>query len=177
MGRSTRVALGRVVGADGLEGQIRVRLLGERPEHLLRATSVALGIRPEDPVAPACEVIRSLPGRRGEVRMALAGVRRREEAEALQGRYVLVDAALLDELPPGEYYRYQLIGCEVLSHQGQRIGTVREVWETGAHDVLVVDDEQGRQHLLPAAEDLLREVNVEQGRIVIEVIPGLLDPA
>jgi 16S rRNA processing protein RimM len=109
--------------------------------------------------------------------MALAGVRGREEAEALRGRYVLVDVALLDPLPSGEYYRCQLIGCEVVSHRGERIGTVREIWETGAHDVLVVDGEQGRQHLLPAAEDLLREVDVEQGRIVIEVIPGLLDSA
>ena len=81
----------------------------------------------------------------------------------------------LERLPEGEYYEYQLVGCRVEGEDGQAIGTVREVWSTGASDVLVVESEEGEQRLIPTGGDFLREVDLEGRRIVIEVIPGLLD--
>ena len=54
--------------------------------------------------------------------------------------------------------------------------TVRELLETGAHDVLVVRGEDGRDRLIPTARELMREVDLEQGRIVVVDLPGLLDP-
>ena len=113
------------------------------------------------------------PGRRGQLRVALEGVEDRDAAEALRGRWVLVEAAELAALPAGEYYSYQLVGCRIEGQDGALVGTVREIWETGGPDLLVVEGEGGRQHLLPAA--LLREVDVEGRRAVVELLPGLLD--
>ena len=59
---------------------------------------------------------------------------------------------------------------------GRTIGTVKEIWETGAHDVLVVEGEDGRSCLVPTARALMKEVDVEAGRIVVEDLPGLFDP-
>jgi 16S rRNA processing protein RimM len=109
------------------------------------------------------------------VRLALRGIGSREAAQALVGALVGVEAGQLAPLPSGEFYWYQLVGCTVVSSHGRALGTVRALWDTGAHDVLVVEDERGAEVLLPAAEDLLREVDVERGRIVIEVPEGLLD--
>ena len=121
-----------------------------------------------------CYLVESVaPGRRGELRVALEGVKNRDAAEALRGRRVLVEAAELEALPAGEYYGYQLVGCRVEGQDGAPVGTVREIWETGGPDLLVVEGEGGRQHLLPAA--LLREVDVEGRRAVVELVPGLLD--
>jgi 16S rRNA processing protein RimM len=64
----------------------------------------------------------------------------------------------------------------VETSDGRKLGTVRELMETGAHDVLIVEDGTGRDLLLPAAGALLREVDVAGRRIVIEVPEGLLDP-
>jgi 16S rRNA processing protein RimM len=86
---------------------------------------------------------------------------------------VLVQAAELEALPAGEYYGYQLVGCRVEGQDGVPVGTVREIWETGGPDLLIVEGEGGREHLLPAA--LLREVDVEGRRAVVELLPGLLD--
>jgi 16S rRNA processing protein RimM len=83
----------------------------------------------------------------------------------------------LEALPEGEYYSYELVGCRVEGTDGLTIGAVREVWATGAVDVLVVEDEKGAQHLIPAVESQLREVDIEARRIVIEILPGLLDSA
>jgi 16S rRNA processing protein RimM len=67
------------------------------------------------------------------------------------------------------------VGCRVEDQTGTEIGTVTELWETGAHDVLVVDAGDGRRHLLPTAREVVREIDAEAGRIRVEVIPGLLD--
>jgi len=152
-----------------------VRIFGDGPENLLRASVVTLGESEEDPRAISVDVASAEPGRRGEVRMMLAGVDGREEASELRGRLVMVDSGQLERLPEGEYYEYQLVGCRVEGEDGQGIGTVREVWSTGAADVLVVESEEGEQRLIPTGGDFLLEVDLEGRRIVIEVVPGLLD--
>jgi 16S rRNA processing protein RimM len=170
-----RIALGRVVGAHGMGGQLRVRYFGGAPDNLMRLEDVLLAESEDAADAERFEVIRAAPGRREEVRMTLSGVSDRESAERLRGKLVVVEAAQLEALPEGEYYSYQLIGCRVEGADGQSIGTVREVWATGAVDVLVVEDENGVRHLIPAAESQLRMVDLEMRRIVIEILPGLLD--
>ncbi len=172
-----RVALGRVVGAHVMGGQLRVRYFGGAPDNLMRL-EVALLAESEDAAdAERFEVTRVAPGRREEVRMTLAGVADRESAERLRGKLVVVEASQLEALPEGEYYSYQLVGCRVEGADGQPIGTVREVWPTGAVDVLVVEGKTGVRQLIPAAEGQLRTVDIEARRIVIEILPGLLGSA
>ncbi len=172
-----RVVLGRVVGAHGMGGQLRVRYFGGVPNNLMKLAAVLLAESEDGANAERFEVIRAGAGRREEVRMTLAGVADRESAESLRGKWVIVEASQLEGLPEGEYYSYQLVGCRVESADGQLIGTVREIWPTGAVDVLVVEGENGARQLLPAAESQLREVDIEARRIVIEILPGLLDSA
>jgi 16S rRNA processing protein RimM len=153
-----------------------VRCFGAGPEVLERVPRLILAGEPGEAVAgpEVCYPVESVaPGRRGELRMALEGVEDRDAAEALHGRWVLVETAELESLSAGEYYGYQIVGCRVESQDGMPVGTVREIWETGGPDLLVVQGEGGREHLLPAA--LLREVDVEGRRAVIELLPGLLD--
>ncbi len=171
----TAILIGRVAGAHGLRGQLRVRCFGDEPEPLLEITRVTLEPRNEQEEPCTYEVTSIAPGRRGELRLALAGVRRREQAEALRGREVRVDRDQIATLPAGEHYDFQLIGCRLESTDGALIGTVRGIWRTGAPDVLVVEDAAGEERLIPAAQALLAEVDVEGRRIVIEIPPGLLD--
>jgi len=172
-----RVALGRVVGAHGMGGQLRVRYFGGAPDNLLRLETALLAESEDAADAERFEVTRATPGRREEVRMTLAGVADRESAERLRGKLLVAEAAQLEVLPEGEYYSYQLVGCRVEGEDGRSIGTVREVWPTGAVDVLVVEDEEGGRQLIPAAENQLQRVDIEARRIVIEILPGLLDSA
>jgi len=172
-----RVVLGRVVGAHGLGGQLRVRYFGDVPDNLMRL-KVALLVESADAEdAESFEVTQVIAGRREEVRMALSGVENREGAERLRGRLVVTEASQLEALPEGEYYSYELVGCRVEGADGLAIGTVREIWATGAVDVLVVEDAKGAQQLIPAVESQLREIDIEARRIVIEILPGLLDTA
>jgi 16S rRNA processing protein RimM len=177
--RKRHVVLGEVIGAHGTRGELRIAVLGDGPENLTRAPVLWLLDRKrgaDDESPRALEVTSARPARAGEVRLALRGVESRDAAEALVGWLVGAEEDHLAPLPSGEFYWYQLVGCTVVSSDGHALGTVRALWDTGAHDVLVVEDEEGAEVLLPVAADLLREVDVERGRIVIEVPEGLLDP-
>lgn len=169
------VVLGRVVGAHGLRGQLRVRYFGDGPDELLRLDHLVLAASEDDPGAVAFEVARAGPGRPGEVRIGLVGVARREAADDLCGRLVMTSPDQLEPLAPGEYYGYQLMGCRVEREDGREIGVVRDIWPAGEANVLVIEGEGGVEHLIPAAGELLREVDIEGRRIVVDVIPGLLE--
>ena len=169
------VVLGRVVGAHGLRGQLRVSVLGDDAANLMRVPAVWLSPTEEEPGAGRFEVASVAPGRRGEVRMTLSGVRDRDAADALRGLLVLGCVADLERLPPGEYYAYELVGCSVEDTAGRQIGSVARIWETGAQDLLVVSTPEGREHLVPAATPILQDVDLVARRLVIDPPPGLLD--
>lgn len=171
-----RAVVGRVVGTHGIRGEIRIRVLGDGPENLMGLPRVALGTGDADEAARDFEVEASGRGRPGEVRLRLRGVADRGAAEALRGLWVLAEREHLRPLAEGEHYWFELIGCRVETTAGEPIGSVGEIWETGAHDVLVVEAGDGTRRLVPAAQELLKEVDIEGRRIVVEPIPGLLDP-
>jgi 16S rRNA processing protein RimM len=173
------VVLGRVVGAHGIRGQLRIRYFGDGPENLLAVDRVFLADPKrgqDDPEPKEFQVVGGGQGRQGEARLALQGISDRDAAGALRGCWVLVGVGELDALPDGEHYWFELIGCRVESTTGQLIGTVRELWESGAHDLMVVERDDGRRVLVPTAGALLCQVNVSEGRIVVEDVPGLFEP-
>lgn len=170
-----RVRVGRIVGAHGLEGELRVGLFGADPECLADVETVWLAQDESDPQATPHALRRVAPGRSGECRIALAGVLDRTAAETLRGRWLLVQARDLAATAPGEYYVHELVGCRVEDAGGRALGVVRDVWATGASDVLVIEDAAGRQQLVPAVAALLLVVDVAARRIAIDAIPGLFE--
>jgi 16S rRNA processing protein RimM len=171
----TRLLAGWIAGAHGLRGQLRIKCAEGGAEGLLEIEHLFLGVRGE--AARRHEVRQARPGRRGEICVDLAGIADREAAESLRGAEVWIESAQLGELPAGEYWAFQLTGCEVEDGAGRKIGRVREVRGTGAQDLLVVDGADGAEHLIPAVLEWWLEVDLERRRIVVELPPGLLDPA
>jgi 16S rRNA processing protein RimM len=165
-----------ISGAHGVRGEVRVRIAVDSPDPLFGLTSAWIGRSPSDPEARRYAVLDCAPARPGEVRFRLDGVSSREAVGALLGRLVMAPSSVLPELPEGEFYWYQLIGFRVESEAGEILGTVREIWETGAHDVLLVEDEEGIRRLIPTAQALMRDVDVTGRRIVVVDLPGLLEP-
>lgn len=169
-----QISLGCIVGAFGIGGDVRVRWWGDGPENLLAVREVTLQREGDEP--RSVKVRDAAPGRAGEVRMRLEGVADRDAAESLRGCALLVAREALERLPGGEHYWFELIGCRVHLPDATPLGSVREIWETGAHDVLVVEGDDGKRHLIPAVDAFVREIDVVARTIRIEPIPGLLDP-
>lgn len=165
------IPLGRVVGVHGLKGMLRVRLSGKPgeldPETFKAVGEILLGGEP-------FRVTRAARGRR-HVLLGLAGVNTREQAEALVGREVQAEARRFPELSPGEYYWFQVLGLPVVhAEAGAVLGTLEEIWPTGAHDVFVVRQGE-REILLPAVEEIIKEIDLDQGVIRVLPPPGLLE--
>ena len=79
----------------------------------------------------------------------------------------------LETLPEGRYYHFDLMGMDVFTESGASIGTIEDIFSTGSHDVFVVK-QQDTEHLIPGTEEIVRHVDVEQKRMVIRPIEGLL---
>jgi 16S rRNA processing protein RimM len=172
---ASRVSVGRIVGAHGLRGELRVRVEGGDTANLMGIATLWLAQDEGTSSAVAHTIERVREGRSGECRMALAGITDRNAAEALRGATLWVRAEDLPPLEPGEYYAYELVGCRVEDTTGKAIGLVARIWETGAQDLLVIAAPEGGEHLVPAAEPILQEVDLSARRLVIDPPPGLLD--
>ncbi len=107
--------------------------------------------------------------------LKLNEVESREAADALKGKLIQVQAEVLPELEdPDEYYYFQLLGLDVFLPDGQRVGLLKHVMETGSHDNLVISEESGSEVLVPFVQAMVT-VELEAGRIVIDPPEGLLE--
>ncbi len=81
------------------------------------------------------------------------------------------------KLGKGEFYQFELLGLQVEDEAGNALGKVTDVMETGANDVYEVTDESGREILLPAIPEVILDINLEQNKMRVHLLPGLLDEA
>lgn len=162
-----RLAVGRVVRPHGIRGALLVAAYSEVIWSLKPSSKITLG---EDRRPWA---VRSIRPHGGRYLLTLDGCEDRTSAEALRGQELYVSFADAEPLPEGVYYYWQIIGLSVMSDVGEPLGEVVEIIETGANDVYVVRDRDGREVLLPAIESVVLEVNLEKGSMVVHLLPGL----
>jgi 16S rRNA processing protein RimM len=97
-----------------------------------------------------------------------------EKASALNGWFVKVPEEEAVPLPEGRYYRYQLIGMEVLAESGEKLGTIVDIFETGSNDVYVM--KRGRKEVyLPATKEVIKRVDRKAKQMVIHLVDGLME--
>jgi 16S rRNA processing protein RimM len=171
------VPVGEIVGTHGVGGLLRLHPYGDSTAALAANQTVYLtgqsgDAASADTAQPVCIASARPHGRIVLVR--IAGVDSIEAAEPFVGRRVSVDEHDLPAAAPGEIYAYKLNGLAVATTDGRPVGTVAETFATGANEVLVVRDGD-REHLIPLIADVVRTVDIDAGRIVIDPIPGLLD--
>jgi 16S rRNA processing protein RimM len=77
-------------------------------------------------------------------------------------------------LPEGEHYHHELLGLQVFSDEGQLLGALTQIMVTRANDVYIVRSDTGSEILLPAIESVILEIDLEQGKMVVHLLPGLL---
>lgn len=163
--------IGTVIDAFGLRGEVKVRSVTDRVDHLRRhVQTVFIG---EERRPFALQHVHA--PKAGVLILTLGGVTDRTAAEALRGAEVSIresDAAPLDV---DEYFIHQLYGLRVVESGGAEIGIVREVLQTGANDVIVVERRGRSDTLLPMIHEVVERLDVAAGQIVVRLLPGLID--
>ena len=165
------IGLGQVSGAQGLKGAVKVRADAEAattdPEVFAALGQVWIG-------GQGYQVIEAAR-HKNQVLLWLEGVHTRSRAEELAGLQVLGDRRRFPKLPPGEYYWFQVLGLPVVNEtDGALLGYLDHIICTRGHDVYVVRQGE-REVLLPAVEEVIVEINMDEG--VIKALPplGLLE--
>lgn len=159
-----RVPIGRVSGAYGVHGWLKVRSATEPPSRILEYRPWQLG-RGGD--WKSFDVLGGRPHGAAFVAQ-LEGLEDRESAQRLAGADIAVSRTQLPALAPDEYYWCDLVGLEVEDANGSPLGRVRRLMETGAHDVMVVR-EGGTEVLIPFVPGRsVRRVDFETGTIVVD---------
>jgi 16S rRNA processing protein RimM len=152
-----RIALAAVAGAQGVKGELRLKLFSDSIESLSRHDMLYVG-----------GVERRLLAVRDSGKTAVArfeGISDRSAAEALRGSLVEVDRATLPALEEGEYYHADLIGLEAIGRDGNRVGTVAAIENYGAGDLLEIEQPDGRKSLIPFKPGI---ADLEDGRILLD---------
>jgi 16S rRNA processing protein RimM len=178
------IAVGRILRAHGLRGEVAVEVLSDVPRRLAAGSSLLLvreGSAPAPLVVAACRAQGAAPpagaARRGSrpavVLVRFAGIDDRERATALRGAWLEVERSRVPPAPPGSYYHFELLGCRC-ANGGLELGEVVEVVEDGGGLLLIVAA-GGCQVPVPFVARFLRSVDVERRRIELDLPPGLLE--
>ncbi len=161
------LAVARIVRPWGVRGEIKLDVLTGFPDQLDRLKRVYLG-----PEAVPHDVVRfHWHGR--ELLLQLADIADRSGAEELRGQLVQIAREDAVQIGPGEYYEHQIVGLDVVTTEGESLGKVVEVLATGANDVYVAQGPRG-QVLLPARAEVVKEIDLDAGRMTVVLLPGLL---
>jgi 16S rRNA processing protein RimM len=165
------IGLGRISGAHGLHGAVKVRpdatAATTDPEVFAALAEVVIGGQQY--------TIEQADRLKSQVLLHLSGIDNRSRAEQMVGQEVLGDRRRFPQLPPGEYYWFQLLGLPVYDvADGALLGHLQEILPTPGHDVYVVVLDR-REILFPAVDEVVVEVNLAEGFLKVAPPEGLLE--
>jgi 16S rRNA processing protein RimM len=165
------ISVARVARPHGIRGEVIADLLTDFPDRFDELDRV----RVETADGQARELaLESWRVHKHRVILKFEGYDRMNDAEELRGARVVVDKARLVSLPEDTYYDFDLIGCEVATSSGDRLGRVAKVERYGASPLLTIENGE-REYMIPLALDICVEIDVVKQRIVVDPPPGLLE--
>jgi len=162
---------GKITRPHGLKGEVVLVPFSRRPDSLPGINYIYIDRKdsgePEMLAVSACRL------QKGAAVVKLKGVDSIDDAEELRGAAVLVDTDDLEGLEEDEYYWFELIGLGVYSEDGAFVGKVEDLIDRAEQSVLVVRY-GGVETLIPLAEPIIKEIDLESSKIVITPMDGLL---
>jgi 16S rRNA processing protein RimM len=170
-----RLVVGRVLRPHGVRGELSVEVLSDAPERFSPGAELAAG-DPDGPELLSPVTISSARLHQGRLLLGLVGVTDRAAADHLRGTWLSIPVEGARPLGPDEFWPHQLVGLAVVDRQSRQRGRVADVVPGAAHDLLSVQLAGGASVLVPAVAALVT-VDLEAGRVLVEAVPGLLDPA
>ncbi len=164
------VAIGRILKTTGVEGTLKAAAYSGFPERFLHLKS--LYIQTEE--GSRGFVVASAVVQGDVAVLKLKQVKTREAARELVGKEIFVPEAQRIEPPEGFYFLDEVIGVTVFDTSGEKIGRVTDVISHAANEVFVVREGE-REVLIPAVRQFVKELNIPEGKMVVELIDGMLE--
>ncbi len=162
--------LGQIVNVKGLKGEVKVNPFTEDNTRFETLKKVFVKKTRGEMIELS---ISKVGYNKNQVIIKFKEINTIEEAETLRNSYILVDRDSLEPLPEGVYYIADLLGLDVYTTEDEYLGKVDDIFSTGSNDVYVVKDELGKQRLLPGIDEVLKKIDIQNGKIIVNLIEGL----
>ncbi|MFM8369568.1 MAG: ribosome maturation factor RimM [Chloroflexota bacterium] len=169
-GESIYLAIGYLRRPHGVQGEIIMDLHTDFPDRIKSGRKVYIGEKYESFTIGSARV------HANGLLIKLRGFDSPETAGRFRNQWVYVKSSEVPALPEGQHYKHEMIGLTVMTDDGNKLGILNEVLETGANDVYVVIKENGKEVLLPAIPDVVIELNMDDKIMTVHIIDGLIDP-
>lgn len=162
--------IGQIVNTSGLKGVIKVKPFTDDITKFNNLKTIYISIKKELKEFK----IEQVRFNKNMVFLKLEGIDRVEEAENYRNLYLKIKRDKNEKLEENSYYVVDIIGCKVYTDLQEELGEVVDVFSTGSNDVYVVKDNLGKQILLPAIKDVIRNVDIQNKIIIVHLLEGLI---
>ena len=163
------LSIGQIINTHGLRGEVKVYPLTDDMSRFEKLEEVYIAENNEL-VKYEVERIKLL---KSTVAVKLKGIDSEEAANKLRNSYIKVDRKSAVKLPKDTYFICDLIDLEVYDEKGMLLGTVKDVLQTGSNDVYVIQS-SGKDILIPALKDIVKKIDLENKKILVEMPEGLI---
>jgi 16S rRNA processing protein RimM len=167
------LSVGKVVNTHGIRGELKVLSQTDFIEERFAPGSKLTLLNPE--MTQQIQVVVQSSRLHKEMIIAkLKGYDNINDVEKYKGWSLKVTKDNLIDLEEGEYYQHQIIGCRVVTDEGEELGVITEILVPGANDVWVVEQSKGKQVLIPVIDDVLLNVDVANKLVTVRLMEGLI---
>ena len=167
-----RLKVGKIVNTHSLKGEVKVISSTDFEEQRFEKGTELLITRGNQVVKEV--TVESYRTHKNNLLVKFVGIDSIEEAEKLKNLQIKIDSENIGELEENEFYFHEIIGCEVFDENGKSLGEISEILTPGANDVWVIKSQNGKEILIPYIEDVVKKIDVENKKIDIEVMEGLI---
>lgn len=165
------IEVGKIVNTHGLRGDVKVVAWMDYPEDFEQLTTVYIKTRTELKKL----TVKNVKYQKNNLIVGFNELKDINEAEQFKNSILYADRDELGELPEGVHYIVDLIGLDVVNEEGEKIGVLADVFNTGANDIYDVKREGKKNLLLPVIDDVVKSIDIENGVITVHVMEGLDD--
>lgn len=166
--------VGKIVNTHGIRGELKIVPQTDFAEDRFAKGSRLIFIEPEQGTKLPV-VVESSREHKNVFIVKFQGFTNINEVEKYKGWLLKVEEQYLSDLDDDEFYYHEIVGCAVFTEEGEELGQISEILSPGANDVWVVKRPNGKPLLLPYIDDVVLEVDVEQKKVVVRLMEGLLD--
>jgi 16S rRNA processing protein RimM len=165
-----RLEVGQIVNTFGINGFVKVYPYVDDVSRFDNLKKVHIKSKKEEKELQ----IEDVKYQKNMVLVKFKGIDKIEDAEKLRNSYIEIDRADAIPLEEGQYFIADLLGLDVYLDTGEKLGILDDIYNSGSSDIYVVKNELGKQFLLPYIDDVVKQINLEEGKIIVHIIEGLI---
>ena len=162
--------IGQIVNTFGIKGFVKVNPFTDDMERFAELKSV-LVVKNKELIEMQ---IGEIKYQKNVVLIKFKGIEDINMAEKYKGCYIKIKRENARKLPKDTYFIADLIGMQVYDEQGNLLGKVNDIYNNKVHDIYVIKDDLGKQILLPSTKEVIKQIDMDNDRIVVHLIEGLV---